>query len=199
MNKQVLTAPFAPSQIKQRPGQHGKTLSYVDVAAVIGRLNEGCDSWSFEIVEHHIHADEVVVLGKLTVDGMVKMAFGGSRITIDSNGQIVAIADDAKSAASDAIKKAASLLGVGLELYGGSTQTPIERRHQASGLANPANRITTRQMAALHGAARRLGLSKDHLADVLMKTAGKVDITQLSKCEASAIISELSGTIGGRH
>jgi len=34
MKKDILTRPFAPEQIKQRPGQHGQTLSYVDVAAV---------------------------------------------------------------------------------------------------------------------------------------------------------------------
>ena len=148
MNHELLRRPFEPTQVRQRPGQHGKTLSYVDVAAVIGRLNEGCESWSFEIVEHQIQHDEVIVLGKLTADGMVKSAFGGSTITIDKSGQVVSLADDLKSAASDALKKAATLLGVGLELYGGTVQAPVERQ-QAPGLANPADRVTTRQLAAI--------------------------------------------------
>jgi hypothetical protein len=194
MNKQSLTLPFEPSQIRQRPGQHGKTLSYVDVAAVIARLNEAFDhDWSFEIASHEIHDGEVIVLGKLCAGGVTKMAFGGSAVTIDRQGQIVSIADDLKSAASDSTKKCASLLGVGLELYGGNYK-PAER---AKVLQPVKDRVTTRQLAAIHGASRRLGLSKDRLADVLMKTAGKIDIAQLSKSEASSIISELTGTNGG--
>ena len=65
MNRDLLTRPFEPHQVKQRPGQHGKVLSYVDVAAVIGRLNEACDAWSFEIVSHEVQDGEAIVLGKL--------------------------------------------------------------------------------------------------------------------------------------
>ena len=43
MNKDILRRPFDPGQIRTRPGQNGKQVSYVDVAAVITRLNEGCD------------------------------------------------------------------------------------------------------------------------------------------------------------
>jgi hypothetical protein len=46
------------------------------------------------------------------------MAFGGSTITTNSQtGDVVSIADDLKAAATDAMKKAASMLGVGLHLY----------------------------------------------------------------------------------
>ncbi len=199
MNKKVLTRPFEPHQVKQRPGHHGKTLSYVDVAAVINRLNEGCDSWSFEVVSHDIHEGEVIVMGKLTADGMVKSAFGGSAITIDKSGQVVSIADDLKAAASDALKKAASLLGVGLELYGGNGKSG----HADTGgngkqqLPSLADRLTSRQLAAIHSVSRRNGLSKDGLTAVVMKTAGKSNPAELSKTEASMIISELTGTNGG--
>lgn len=54
MKKDILTRPFAPDQIKQRQGQHGKTLNYIETRAVIARLNEGCDAWAFEIVKHEI-------------------------------------------------------------------------------------------------------------------------------------------------
>jgi hypothetical protein len=143
MNKSILTRPFPPEQIKQRPGQHGKMLSYIETHAVIARLNEGCDAWSFEIVRHEIHGAEVVVLGKLTADGVVKTAFGGSAITRGQDGEPVSLADDLKSATSDAIKKAASLLGVGLELYGGGGGNGHgEKNGSGNGHANgvrPAN------------------------------------------------------------
>ena len=30
--------------------------------AIIERLNQGCEQWSFEVYEHSVHDDEVVVL-----------------------------------------------------------------------------------------------------------------------------------------
>ena len=92
MNRELLTRPFEPHQLKQRPGQHGKVLSYVDVAAVITRLNEGCDAWSFEVVSHEVQEGEAIVLGKLTAEGIVKMAFGGSTLTIDREGTVMSLA-----------------------------------------------------------------------------------------------------------
>ena len=196
MNRELLTRPFEPHQIKQRPGQHGKTLSYVDVAAVIGRLNEGCESWSFEVVSHEVQDDEVIVLGKLAAEGIVKMAFGGSAISIDHAGQIVSLADDLKAAASDALKKAASLLGVGLELYGGQpAKEPT--RPKALGTVPLEARLTARQLAALHAASRRRGMSPDGLAALVRERSGKEELAGLTRAEASNIISELTGTNGG--
>jgi hypothetical protein len=195
VNKASLTRPFEPHQIRQRPGQHGRTLSYVDVTAVIARLNEACDEWSFEITEHQVMDGEVIVLGKLTADGVVKTAFGGSTITIDKAGAVVSVADDLKAAASDALKKSASLLGVGLELYGG--QVPAnppqpERRAPATG-----NRLTSRQLAAIHAASRKAGMSRASLAAMVQDQTGKTDLAHLSRTEASNLISELSGSNGG--
>lgn len=51
---------------------------------MIKRLNEAFDSkWSFEILEHEILKDvgEVIVLGKLTAENVVKTQFGSSMIT----------------------------------------------------------------------------------------------------------------------
>ena len=60
----VLTEPFAASDIKTRKGPGGKTLSYVDTPLVIQRLNAGFDGdWSFRIVSHEVTETEVVVLG----------------------------------------------------------------------------------------------------------------------------------------
>jgi hypothetical protein len=202
VNKSILTRPFSPEQIKQRPGQHGKMLSYIETHAVIARLNEACDAWSFEVVRHEIHEAEVVVLGKLTADGVVKMAFGGSTITRGQDGDAVSLADDLKSATSDAIKKAASLLGVGLELYGGGNghgeKSGSGNGHAAvngGGLVGGADRLTAKQLAAIHGAARRANVTRENLM-LLVKNHGKGQLEALSKGEASAIISELSGMQG---
>ena len=198
MNKSILTKPFPPEQVKQRPGGHGKMLSYIETHAVISRLNEGCDAWSFEVTRHEIHEAEVVVLGRLTADGVVKMAFGGSSITRGQDGEPVSLADDLKAASSDALKKTASLLGVGLELYGGGNghgeKNGNGNGHAAgngSGLFGGPDRLTAKQLAAIHAAARRANVTRESLL-LLVRNHGKQQLEALSKGEASAIISELS-------
>jgi hypothetical protein len=73
MNRPLLEQPFAPAQIKQRQGRNG-LLDYVEGWSVIARLNEAFEgAWSFEVVAHEVRDEEVLVLGKLAADGVVKM------------------------------------------------------------------------------------------------------------------------------
>ena len=59
MNRELLEKPFNPDQIKQREGNFGKMLDYVEAHTVIQRLNDAFDSrWSFEIVEQKIDDKE---------------------------------------------------------------------------------------------------------------------------------------------
>lgn len=200
MKKDVLCRPFPPELIKQRQGQGGKMLSYVETHAVIARLNEGCHSWAFEIVRHEIIEDEVIVVGKLVADGVIKMAFGGATVTRDREGRPVDLGDTHKSAASDSLKKAASLLGVGLELYGagphGHGSAEHSKRNNAPTTPMIEDRLTSRQLAAIHGAARRRGLGNQQLVALLVERTGKNGPQLLTKSEASGIIEELSGANG---
>ncbi len=205
MKKGILTRSFPPEAIKQRQGQGGKMLSYLETHTVIARLNEGCDAWSFEVIEHQILDEEVIVVAKLTADGIVKMAFGGSSVTRDRDGRPISIADDLKAAGSDALKKAASLLGVGLELYGGGGAVPEgEQRgtvQRYQGPANPAperpsDRLTQKQYAAVHSIARRQNIDRDRLTGMLEERFKKADLQDLSRGEASAFISEMTGSNG---
>ena len=121
MNREILEQPFGPEQIKQREGNFGKKLDYIEGHTVIQRLNDAFDAdWSFAITHHKIlkDTDEVIVIGELKAGGIVKSQFGSSRITrARETGEIISLADDLKAAATDALKKAATLLGVGLHLY----------------------------------------------------------------------------------
>ena len=121
MNREILEKPFGPEQIKQREGNFGKMLDYIEGHAVIQRLNDAFDAdWSFTITHHEIlkETDEVVVIGELKAGNVAKTQFGSSRITrTRETGDIVSLADDLKAAATDGLKKAATLLGVGLHLY----------------------------------------------------------------------------------
>jgi hypothetical protein len=86
---------------------------------VIARLNAALDgAWSFEVVAHEVRDHEVLVLGKLTAAGIVKMQFGASQVTRDRETKaLISLGDDLKAAATDALKKCATFLGVGLHLY----------------------------------------------------------------------------------
>ena len=105
--REVLNRPFPSEAIKTRPGSFGQTLSYVEASHYITRLNEcfGC-AWSFTIVQHEVLDQEVIVVGKLTTLGHVRMAFGGSTITrAKESGEVVSIADDLKAAATDIVQE----------------------------------------------------------------------------------------------
>ena len=68
MNREILEQPFGPEQIKQREGNFGKKLDYIEGRAVIQRFNDAFDGdWSFVITPHEIikDTDEVLVLGEL--------------------------------------------------------------------------------------------------------------------------------------
>ena len=110
---------------RRRQGRNG-LLDYVEGHSVIQRLNDALDGgWSFEIAHHEVREDEVVVLGKLTAEGIARMSFGASQVTRErSTGQPVSLGDDLKSAATDCLKKCATFLGVGLHLYAEKPRRP---------------------------------------------------------------------------
>ena len=142
MNRDILEKPFGPEQIKQREGNFGKKLDYIEGHAVIQRLNDAFDGeWSFTLTHHEIlkDTDEVIVIGQLNADGIVKSQFGSSRITrAKETGDIISLADDLKAATTDALKKAATLLGVGLRLY--RNERPQGGNRNGDSLPNGGNR-----------------------------------------------------------
>src|SRR5262249_41670986 len=163
MNRETLEKPFAPQQIKRRQGMNGDVLDYIEGCAVIQRLNECFDAeWIFEIQEHHVYDEEVVVLGKLTAQGVSKSQFGKSRITRSKkDNPTISLGDDPKAAATDCLKKCATLFGVGLHLYfdvpatgagNGNGDTPPHGngQHQfvSNGSSGEIGRLTAKQLSA---------------------------------------------------
>ncbi|OGG47817.1 MAG: hypothetical protein A3F84_12810 [Candidatus Handelsmanbacteria bacterium RIFCSPLOWO2_12_FULL_64_10] len=133
INLDVLTRPFTPEQIRQREGRGGTRLDYLETHAVITRLNEAfAGAWSFEVISHEVTETEAIVHGRLTAGGISKTQFGGSDIARYRESQKpVSIADDLKAAASDALKKCATLFGVGLHLYDKPQRPPAARQQPA--------------------------------------------------------------------
>lgn len=126
--RDLLEKDFPNNLIKQRRGRTGGNLSYIPSPAFIQRLNDGFDGeWSFEIIEYKEISGEAVVLGQLTGGGLIKQQFGNSTISVYSEtharaGEVISMGDDFKAAASDALKKCATMFGVGLSVYGGKKE-----------------------------------------------------------------------------
>jgi len=60
-----LSEPFPSEAIKSRKGNFGNTLSYVDSATIIHRLNEVLEGrWSFKVLSHQINPDEVYICSR---------------------------------------------------------------------------------------------------------------------------------------
>jgi recombination DNA repair RAD52 pathway protein len=144
MNRELLEKPFESNQIKQREGMFGKTLDYIEGHAVIQRLNEVFEAeWSFSILKHEVlkETDEVLVLGQLSAGSVDKNQFGSSKITRAKNsGEPISLADDHKAAATDCLKKCATMLGVGLHLYNGDKPHNGKTVNRVSGYGLPTKK-----------------------------------------------------------
>ena len=212
MNRELLEKSFSPEQIKQRDGNFGKKLDYIEGHAVIQRLNDAFEAqWSFAILEHEVleATDEVVVLGELTAGDVVKTQFGSSRITrARETGEMVSLADDLKAAGTDALKKCATLLGVGLFLYNGDKPSRQSYGGRSGGNGGSRNgnsgnkgshggnggngntRLSARQFKYIMRLADEAGLSKGDIDKQTLQMFGAA-VNYLSKTDASAYIEHL--------
>ncbi len=139
-----LTEPF-PREMEKILNKGGTALTYIPVSEVITRLNKvlGVDKWSFKIVRcerdasdpdfivAHVRLEWTPAIGEdfniVTRDG-----FGGQKIKRTKAGGIVDLGDEFKGAISDALKKAAQTLGVGLYLARSEDAIEIEQVIDAS-------------------------------------------------------------------
>ena len=202
----VLRRPF--TDIKTRPGHNGQQLSYIEGHQVIARLIEAFGLvWSFRVLQHEIGNHQVIVLGELRVGDTVKQAFGGSDITRARNGdgQSLSVADDLKSAATDALKKAATLFGVGLHLYGDDQAGDATHAHhrdngarqpfQPNGNDSGGSRLTRKQLAYIHRLSQDAGMDRADLETLSRAGFGKTT-ANLTTREASDFIDQLRSQQG---
>ncbi len=79
---EALSEPFPYDPIKQRKGNFGSMLDYIDAATVIQRLNEVLEGeWSFTVLSVNQDSDEIIVHTQMQIDDVVRHQFGGSKIT----------------------------------------------------------------------------------------------------------------------
>jgi hypothetical protein len=111
----ALAAPFDPADVEWRPagnasaGARVQLVAYVDARTVMDRLDAvvGAGGWSFTLEPIVVDGGELrVARGRLTIAGVTKDDIGTA-----SNWE------PSKGCASDALKRAAVLFGVGRYLY----------------------------------------------------------------------------------
>jgi len=189
------------NEIKMRQGRGGLQFAYVEHGYVTERLNLVFGfNWDFEIMDKQILEDEVIVEAKLTVrtprgQTIVKTQFGGAEIKRHASGpkmgRPLSIADDYKAAGSDALKKCASLLGIGLDLYG---RDRMDENAAPSDEPQVVPKAPQRESAASH--VTPLNASVDGLctpaqAQEIKRLARQCGMTQADMC-ASLSVSDIS-------
>ena len=129
---QNLSEPF-PSEMERRLNKGGANLIYIPVSEVINRMNKvlGVENWSFTVSNWQQLGTSIVahVALKVNIDGetVYRDGVGGQKIKINKQGEPVDIGDEVKGAVSDALKKAAQTLGVGLYLARSEEAIEIEQ------------------------------------------------------------------------
>lgn len=198
--KKILEKPFSEGCVKKRSFGNGKEFWYVESPEYIKRLNEAFGyEWSFEIESMRILKEEVVVLGKLTANGIIKMQYGSSSGTQE---EFFSLGDKIKAAGTDALKKCSSLFGLGLYLYeanhhsGGdflsrNNEPQPAVRDDGKGDGSEETRLTSRQLRAINTLRMRLEIPEQELKDLSKRRYGRV-VEYLSKKDASELIGELT-------
>lgn len=178
----LITGKTPKDAIFQRPVRKGVDVDYVPGWWFISQLNALFGYyWDFEIEDQGIGEGNCWVRGKLTIKDpktgltVTKSSFGGSRLKSKEN-PAIDIGDDLKSAATDALKKAATLLGIASDIYGRrETQDQTKSKSQLEGL---------------YKVGESKGLDKDAVIDISEKTFGKAP-DELTEIDVLGLIREV--------
>ena len=202
--REALEARFPDDAVKKRRGSFGRDINYLETRSVISRLNDCFDSdWSFRILSHEVlDTGEVLVHARLEVLGICKESFGRATPAVSKEtGEVLSLGDTAKAAASDALKKAATMLGVGgAALYSddyadNTAEAPAQRPRP-----RPVNgqRLSSRQLQTIWVLGRKLGADANTIRQRCLETHGEFP-ENLDRQQASQMISELAAEVDGER
>lgn len=100
-----------------KPAEHEFVRGYIYISeqAITTRLDDVDPAWSWIIVDEHPRDNQMIVKGRLTVKGVIREGVGMQPLTIvvKDTGEIKEGTEPEKSAATDALKRAARLFGIG--------------------------------------------------------------------------------------
>lgn len=205
INIEKLTEPFPMSARKTHPQTK---MTYVEGHVYILRLNEATgNNWDWHIVRQDFHPYGatakgnprllITVIGEMTIPGLgTRGGMGVQVVTADTGGE-----DMWKGATTDAIKNAAKLFGVGIELYGpdyeageppdlpprtrGTSrntvpeppQSPVANERPAQVSEHPT--MDQRGLTAIFAAKNKRGISDDDLHTIARLRYGVESLKEL--------------------
>ena len=165
---EALGKPFPKAALKQRKGSGGRTFTYIETHSCIHRLNSATNGWDFHIKDVQWRNDVLIVQGELTIHGLGTRSGFGVQQVVERAGE-----DLVKGAASDALKKCATLFGVALELYGSDYEandapSAPQKGSQAPAKPTPTNAgddkpITDAAMKRIHALLAEQNLGHEYL------------------------------------
>lgn len=185
-----------PMFIRERKGRGGKMVKYVEGGYVISKLNEifGNLNWSFEEVERVESEKEVSVLGRITIHdhkngySVKKEQWGQSDIQDN-----VPLGDTRKAAATDAMKKCASLFGVALDVFWKEFDRGGKAGQEEPPKQEPKKTITREE--ALKRGTQEIVKEKD--INVLRQMKEKIQESKFFKAEDKEnLINKINAKIG---
>jgi recombination DNA repair RAD52 pathway protein len=161
--------------VYSKPGGRGQPMDYVPGWWFIDQLNALFGyNWDFEIRNQAITGTQIWVLGRLTVRTakgvIIKEAFGGSQMKSIKN-TAIDLGDDFKTAATDSLKKAATLLGLASDIYG---KREVSELRSEEGTPDPKERF-----AKLYEIGKAKGLTSEQV-ETNLKEYLKKDLDNIS-------------------
>lgn len=176
---EILSRPFSDTDIKtDKPRADGFAPRSIDWPKIVTRLDEAFEGgWSWQVVQVHWMPNFVAVHGRLSYGSIFRDGIGSA----PCSGQDPEY--DVKAAASDALKRAAILMGIGIQLY-------ENRSYPATGVSpvmgsSPAQPFQIDEIVTMF--ERQFGYTRE----VWM---AQVQITDLGQITASLAHQILSGS-----
>lgn len=217
--RQIIQQKTPDKEVRTRKGRGGMVFKYTDGAYVIRTLNEALGhNWDFEadneeVINWNGVPFEVRCRGRLTVrlngQAVTKVQYGSQIIEFikerDKDGKVyivgpVSIGDCFKGAATDAMKKCASLLGVALDLYDSDykaenyaddePEVPVDTSDPRP--KTLGDLVSAKQLWMIRNMAREQGIEAEQMAQDLLKCK----LEEVSRKSASILIDKLKANQG---
>lgn len=167
--------------VRQRPGKGGGTWDYVTGVYIRKVLNYVFGwLWDFQIIDKGKEGEQVWVSGRLTIKNekgevlIIKEQFGGADIKFRKGTKSpLDYANDLKAAATDALKKCASELGIASDIYGKNEFRDIQKKGFAKNPLTPS-------------ASAKIAKKENTQIDYLLKLKNEL-VKKGAKTEAEAV------------
>lgn len=194
----ALGEPFPKTAIKQREGGGGRRFDYIETHTCIHRLNAVAGVWDFRITNAEFRSDLMIVQGELTIPGLgTRAGFGVQKVAANAGEDLV------KGAASDCLKKCATLFGVALELYGpdyesGEVAAPSRSPQSHQGTSSGPRRMgpTDKQWGLIRSLTRDINLTEEQLNGYVEREYG-APVDALEGRQVSNLIDRLKAKRDG--